>query len=48
MLYHMLKAQKEPKNTLAPSVPKMLTLNIPQSAIGKVSIEPMLLLCHAM
>jgi len=36
MLYHMLKAKKEPTDTLAPSVPKMLTMSIPQSAIGKV------------
>eukprot|EP00287_Rhodomonas_sp_CCMP768_P028501 CAMPEP_0202853120 /NCGR_PEP_ID=MMETSP1389-20130828/90317_1 /ASSEMBLY_ACC=CAM_ASM_000865 /TAXON_ID=302021 /ORGANISM="Rhodomonas sp., Strain CCMP768" /LENGTH=881 /DNA_ID=CAMNT_0049531659 /DNA_START=232 /DNA_END=2878 /DNA_ORIENTATION=- len=36
MLYHMLRAKKEPTEVLAPSVPKMVTMTIPQSAIGKV------------
>jgi polyribonucleotide nucleotidyltransferase len=30
MLYHMLKAQPKPKTEMAPSVPKMITLSIPQ------------------
>jgi len=36
MLYHMLKAQPKPATELAPSVPKMVTVTIPQSAIGKI------------
>eukprot|EP00290_Baffinella_frigidus_P009908 CAMPEP_0180124878 /NCGR_PEP_ID=MMETSP0986-20121125/4885_1 /TAXON_ID=697907 /ORGANISM="non described non described, Strain CCMP2293" /LENGTH=885 /DNA_ID=CAMNT_0022064245 /DNA_START=180 /DNA_END=2837 /DNA_ORIENTATION=- len=36
MLYHMLKASPKPKTQMAPSVPKMIKLSIPQSAIGKV------------
>jgi len=36
MLFHMLKAQPKPADVLAPSVPKMVTVTIPQSAIGKI------------
>ena len=36
MLFHMLKAQPKPADVLAPSVPKMTTLTVPQSAIGKI------------
>jgi len=36
MLFHMLKAQPKPADQLAPSVPKMTTITIPQSAIGKI------------
>jgi len=36
MLFHMLKAQPKPADQLAPAVPKMTTLTIPQSAIGKI------------
>jgi len=36
MLFHMLKAQPKPATELSPAVPKMTTVTVPQSAIGKI------------
>ena len=36
MLFHMLKAQPQPATELSPSVSKMVTLTVPQTAIGKI------------
>eukprot|EP00281_Chroomonas_sp_CCMP1168_P015113 CAMPEP_0206218714 /NCGR_PEP_ID=MMETSP0047_2-20121206/3941_1 /ASSEMBLY_ACC=CAM_ASM_000192 /TAXON_ID=195065 /ORGANISM="Chroomonas mesostigmatica_cf, Strain CCMP1168" /LENGTH=735 /DNA_ID=CAMNT_0053641225 /DNA_START=57 /DNA_END=2261 /DNA_ORIENTATION=+ len=36
ILYHMLKAKPTHSEKLSPAVPKMLTLTVPQSAIGKI------------
>jgi len=36
MLFHMLKAQPKPAVEMSPAVPKMTTVTVPQSAIGKI------------